>query len=200
MRRLLSGLILGLLLMGAAAAVTADLESYALDLSHLIDPKKLATLSERGANPRVQKYVAWLAEAKQARLSPEKVAVRAVTLVGLKGRAASLTVEAMVRNLDIAERLGCLDKAGIEEMRHGEAPTVRRGPYKGDRLSVDHIIPDAITPELDRVIANLELLPLRMNEGKNDKVGSRQVDLARRLRKAGLLSAKGLKAVERAAK
>ncbi len=37
-----------------------------------------------------------------------------------------------------------------------------------------------------------------MNESKNDKVGARQTDLARKFNKAGLLSEKGLKAVESA--
>ena len=102
-----------------------------------------------------------------------------------------------MRNLDIAEKLGCLDAESMAEMRKGKAPTVRRGPYKGDQLSVDHIIPRAVCPELDNVIANLELMPLRMNESKNDRVGARQVDLTRKFNKAGLLSDKGLDAVVR---
>jgi hypothetical protein len=72
---------------------------------------------------------------------------------------------------------------------------VRKGPYKGDELSVDHIIPRAVVPELDNVIANLELMPLRVNERKNDKIGERQRDLAKKLHKAGLLSTKGRQAV-----
>jgi hypothetical protein len=43
-------------------------------------------------------------------------------------------------------------------------------------------------------------MPLRMNESKNDPVGARQVDLARKFNKAALLSDKGLKAVESAAR
>ncbi len=64
--------------------------------------------------------------------------------------------------------------------------------------SVDHIIPRTVVPELDNVIANLELLPLRLNERKNAKVGVRQLDLGRKLYKAGLLSGDGLRALERA--
>jgi hypothetical protein len=60
------------------------------------------------------------------------------------------------------------------------------GPYAGDQLSVDHIIPFAVGPELDKVIANLELMPLRMNQGKASKMGQRQLDLMRRLQAAGL--------------
>jgi hypothetical protein len=41
------------------------------------------------------------------------------------------------------------------------------------------------------VIANIELMPLRMNESKNDKIGPRQLALAKKLHSAGLLSAEG---------
>ena len=46
--------------------------------------------------------------------------------------AADLTKAAQLRNLDIAEKLGCLDEAGLAEMRKGKSPTVRKGPYNGD--------------------------------------------------------------------
>src|SRR5437879_187191 len=92
---------------------------------------------------------------------------------------------------------GLLDKAVLAEMRRGRAATVRRGPYKGDQLSVDHIIPRAVVPELDNVIANLELMPLRMNESKNAKIGQRQQDLAKKLYKARLLGEQGYQTVHR---
>lgn len=178
-----------------SAASAADTDSHAKRVAPLIDPAKLATLKERGANPRVQKYVAQLAEARRAGIEASNVASRAATLAGMKGEAAKLTSEAMLRNLTIAERLGCLDKAGLRDMRRGHSPTIRRGPYKGDQLSVDHIIPRAVAPELDKVIANLELMPLRMNEGKRDRIGDRQRSLAKQLHEAGLLSEKGFRAV-----
>ena len=191
-------LLLGwILLGGAATGLAADSERFAVNVSSLVDPAKLATLGARGANAHVEKYVALLAEAQAAGVAPKKAAARAVALVGMQGKAGKLTAEAMVRNLAIAERLGCLDPDGLREMHKGEAPTVHRGPYRGEKLSVDHIIPRAVVPELDNVIANLELMPLRMNEGKNARIGARQVDLARKLHKAGLLSSEGLKAVER---
>ncbi len=52
-------------------------------------------------------------------------------------------------------------------------------------MSVDHIIPFAVAPQLDKVIANLELMPLRLNMGKRDKMGQRQKDLLQKLRHAG---------------
>ena len=53
-----------------------------------------------------------------------------------------------------------------------------------------------MVPELDNVIANLEMLPLRVNESKNAKIGQRQKVLAKKLHEAGLLSGKGWKAVQ----
>lgn len=50
----------------------------------------------------------------------------------------------------------------------------------------------------DCVIANLDLLPLRLNESKNSKIGDRQRSLAVKPHEAGLLSTEGLKDVEQA--
>ena len=63
--------------------------------------------------------------------------------------------------------------------------------------SVDHIIPRAVAPELDNVIANMELLPLKLNGSKNDKIGDRQRDMAKKFYQAGLLSKQGLESVLR---
>lgn len=45
----------------------------------------------------------------------------------------------------------------------------------------------SVAPSLDKVIANLELMPLRLNIGKRDRLGERQQALWKRLRSAGLL-------------
>jgi hypothetical protein len=44
-----------------------------------------------------------------------------------------------------------------------------------------------VVSQFDNVIADLELLPRRMNESKKDKMGARQRALSRELRQAGLL-------------
>jgi len=169
-------------------------------ISELINPTKLATLGERGANPRVQKCVYWLATARQAKQDPAKNLDTAIARTGYtNATAARLTRDALLRNLDIAGKLGCLDADGLAEMRHGKAPTIRKGPYRGDQLSVDHIIPRAVCPELDNVIANLELMPMRMNSAKRDHVGERQVTLAKKLYPAGLITPAGLRQVQNAA-
>lgn len=184
------------LMLATLSGGAEDIETYAQRIAPLIDPVKLATLKERGANPRVQKYVVALAEARLAGLNPDEVAAQAVKLAGYTGDAATLTVEAMTRNLTIATRLGSLTAWGRERMRRGNAAKVENGPYNRQVLTVDHIIPRAVAPELDNVIANLELMPSGMNAAKGAKIGDRQRSLARKLHAAGLLSAEGLKIIE----
>jgi hypothetical protein len=190
-QRLWSLLAVGLLAVTVAAGATT-VEKQASKLAPLIDPVKLATLRERGANPRIQKAVAILADAEAAKLNPHAVCALATKNVKMQEMAAALTKAALLRNLDIARKLGCLTADGLADMRRGKSPTVMKGPYKGDKLSVDHIIPFSVCPELDRVIANLELMPLRMNLQKKDKVGDRQRDMAKKFHQAGLLSKAGL--------
>ena len=187
------GVILALLI-SAVCAWGGVVEDYAAKVAPLIDPAKLATLGRRGANPRLQKAVYWLATGRADQADPAKVVDVALHSLGVKNNSgAEMTKASLLRNLAIAERLGCLDKEGLAEMRKGHAATVRRDPYCGDQLSVDHIIPRAVVPELDNVIANLELMPLRANERKGAKVGQRQRDLAGKLNKAGLLNDAGMK-------
>lgn len=168
---------------------------YAQQIASLIDPAKLGTLRTRAANPRIQKVVYWLVVARNEGQKPSDVVARAVALARYTGGAAKLTEEALLRNLVIAERLGCTNEAGLADMRRGKSPTIMKGPYAGDELSVDHIIPRAIVPELDNVIANLELMPLRVNRRKSSIIGDRQRDVAKKLFQGGLLSRRGYDAV-----
>ena len=162
----------------------------------LIDPAKLATLGDRGANTRIQKVTAILWQAKVNGRDPAKVAEKAVELIGWAGtEKGRVTSAAMVRNVTIMERLGSTTPEDLEDMRRGRAATVRKGPYIGEVLSVDHIIPRSVAPELDNVIANLELMPLSVNQRKGNKIGDRQVSLAKALRDAGLLQNAGFQSV-----
>jgi hypothetical protein len=159
-------------------------------LVSLCDPAKIATLtSERGANPRVRKIVYWLEIARREGRDAKAEMEAVMTQLGWGGTAkGELTTSAMVRNLTIAERLGCLDSEGMESLRRGSSPTVKFGPYSGEKLTVDHIIPRAVSPSLDLVLANLELMPQSLNLRKGAKIGQRQVDLANKLLQAGMIS------------
>lgn len=193
-RRRFLALLLALL---AFAASTFAASPAVEAIASLADPVKLATLGERGANPRVQKITYWLVAARSDGENPEAVIDTAFARFGWKGTAkGELTKAAMIRNVSIAEKLGCLDAAGLADMRRGQSPTIRNGPYAGDQLSVDHIIPRALVPELDNVLANLELMPLRMNQRKGKAIGARQLDTARKFVEVGLMSAEAVARVK----
>lgn len=149
----------------ASAASKAD--TFTGKLVPLIHPAKLATLKTRGANPRIQKAVAIIEEANLAGCSIAVVVSNAVARAGYTNTLATLTRESLSRNHTIAGRLGVLTRAGLADMRLGKSPTIARGPYAGDELSVDHIVPRAVAPELDNVIANLGITaapPQRIEE------------------------------------
>jgi hypothetical protein len=191
--------VISLAILGWLVAVVPAAADPAVVISQLIQPTKLATLGKRGANPRIQKCVYWLATARETDQNPTNLLERALLYAGYTNvPAARLTRDALLRNLDIAEKLGCLDADGLSEMRKGKSPTIRKGPYRGDQLSVDHIIPRAVCPELDNVIANLELMPMRMNSSKRDSVGERQLALAGDFHRAGLLATTGMRKVQSA--
>lgn len=178
----------------------ATRDDPATRIASLIDPAKLATLTRRGAIPRVQKITYHLEIARRKNVEAGAIIDQALRQAGItNSHMASLTRDTLLRNLTIAERLGCLTPEGLDEMRQGKSPTITTGPYIGDQLSVDHIVPLDVAPELDHVLANLELMPKRMNSSKRNKVGVRQIDFARKFHDAGLLSARGYRAVLAAA-
>lgn len=178
-----------LCVIAVARASAGTVEEYAERIAPLIDPSKLAAIREKAANPRVQKYTVWLEMARRDGVNPTNVVDAALMAVGMTNKlAADVTKTVMLRNLKIATELGCFDDEGLDDMRRGQSPTIRRGPYKGQELTVDHIIPYSVAPELGNVIANLELLPWELNAKKGTKFGQRQREMLRKLFAAGLLS------------
>jgi hypothetical protein len=167
-------------------------------LSPLISPAKIDTLTaERAANPRLRKIAYWLETARRHGQDAAAVIDQAQRGAGYAGTArAEVEKAALLRNLTILERLGCLTDDGMTKLRKGNAPTITRGPYAGDIVEVDHIIPRAVVPELDCKLYNLEFMPSRMNREKSAKIGQRQIALARKWAERKLLSRQGLQAVE----
>jgi hypothetical protein len=163
-------------------------------LASLTDPVKLDSLKgERAGNPRLRKICYWLHEAAD----PAEAIKRAQMLNGSYGSPRGQeTATAMLRNVDILERLGCFTEEGLAKLRRGNAPTIMKGPYAGELAEVDHIIPRSVCPELDNKLFNLEFMPETLNRRKSDKVGDRQRQLARKWHRLGLLSDDGLEAVE----
>ena len=153
------------------------------------DPAKLATLGERGANPRLKRIMYYLALARAGGADPGNVIDEAQRQNGsLDTPRAALVKTGLLRNLKICDGLGLLTPENLAGLRRGAAPTVTRGPYAGQTAEVDHIVPLAQARGIGNELANLEMLPASLNRAKSDKVGERQLALAGRFHGAGLLS------------
>ena len=179
------------------SGVTQATSRFQAILAPLIDPAKLDTLKgKRAATPRLRKTCYLLEMAKRDGHDLGTVIDQAHALTAPhRPERLKAQKDSLIRNLTIVERLGCLDDEGMAKLRKGNAPTITRGPYAGEIVTGDHIIPRSVTPELDNTLFNLEFMPLTLNQRKRAKVGQRQIDLAKRWHKAGLLNDEGLKAV-----
>lgn len=169
-------------------------------LAPLLDPAKLATLKgDRPANPRLYKVMFWIETGR--RMGGEVSAMIDIAQTGYKdtvgGRADKAAILWSHRKL---ERWGCFTEAGMEKLRRGGSPTITQGEHKGDGVALDHVLPRAIVPELAARFYNLEALPSIVNRNKSATITEREVALARRWHKLGMLSVEGLAAVENAGK
>ncbi|MDB4766042.1 hypothetical protein OAG92_05540 [Akkermansiaceae bacterium] len=174
--------------------VAAD---FANLLAPLIDPAKLDTLKgKRAATPRLRKACYWLQMAHVSGFDAGEIIDQAHAQTGPHDpERTKAQRESLIRNRVILERLGCIDEAGMIKLRKGNAPTITKGPYVGEIVTGDHIIPRSVCPELDNALHNLEMIPLTLNQKKSAKIGQRQIDLAKRWNAYGLLSDAGLKSV-----
>jgi hypothetical protein len=128
-----------------------------------------------------------LNDARARGLEPAAVIIDAQQLnLSSRQRRAPLVGAALLRNLDIAEKLGCLTPENLARLRHGTSPVINRGPYAGELAEVDHIVPIAVEPALGKEIANLELMPRTLNRRKGATMGARQRDYLEKFRSSDL--------------
>ena len=187
-------------LIGGALWMRSRSDPAVVALAALTNPEKLATLrSKRAANPRVLKCVYWLQHAKSAGRTPEEVIVKAQAMTEQNQLHARLVRASLLRNLDIAKKLGCLTPENLERLKRGSAPMITRGPYAGEHAEVDHIVPVSHAPELDNELANLEIMPASLNRRKGAKIGARQLDYLNRFVEADLISKEVGERIRRAA-
>jgi 5-methylcytosine-specific restriction endonuclease McrA len=168
-------------------------------IASLSDPARLQTLGERAANPRLNKIIYWLDSVRRRGWSPGFVIDLAQRLNGTDGRRSTLVKDSLRRNLKIADELGLLAPENLKRLRFGQSAVVTRGPYAGEAVEIDHIVPYSLAPEAGNELANLEMLPRPLNRQKSDKVGERQFAHAQKLHDAGLLKKDSLERVRSAA-
>ena len=172
----------------------------AFAISNLSDPAKLQTLGERGANSRLNKIVYWLDVARHRGFSPDTTIGWAQALNGTRDPRASLVKTELARNMKIADELGLLTSENLDRLRRGHAAIITSGPYSGETVEIDHIVPFSLAPECGNELANLEMLPKTLNRKKSNHVGERQISHAEKLFDAGLLKKESLEKVRHHAK
>ena len=156
-------------------------------LASLTDPDKLATLGERGANARMNKIVFYLHEVRAKGVAPETAIRWAQSLNGTKEPRALLVKESLLNNLKTADELLLFTPGNRERLRRGNAAKVARGPYNGETIEIDHIVPISLAPEAGNELANLEMVPQSVNRKKSNYITTRQLTHAKKLFDAGLL-------------
>lgn len=75
---------------------------------------------------------------------------------------------------------------------------IMNGEHAGDSIALDHVLPRSLVPELAARFYNLEAIPSRQNLAKSAKIEKRELELARRWQREGLLSKDGRLAIEAA--
>lgn len=194
--------LLLLLTMGVRAEETIDESTPAKAIASLTDPKKLATLKgERASNPRLQKCLYWIEvdQRTEGGLRFYGLINRSLELNGEKDTPyGNAIMGSLYGNFLEANKMGLFTSEGMNELRQGKSATITKGEYAGQEATADNYIPRSVCPELDNQIFNLRLLPSKLKSSKGDKVGKKQMNYAKELNEAGLLSAEGLEAVRKA--
>ncbi len=167
-------------------------------LAPLLDPAKVATLrGDRPANHRLYKALYWLETARVGGGNVGKVISIAQAVDGYSGTpAAKADKRAIISNRKKLQNLGCLTPVGMAKLRKGGSPTITKGPHVGSAIALDHILPRSVVPELAARYFNLEAIDAPDNLAKSNKIGKRELKVARKWNREGLLSDQGLMAVE----
>src|SRR4029079_13914128 len=92
-----------------------------LAIAQLSDPARLATLGERGANPRLNKIVYWLHAADHNGMPPGTAVQLAQIINWTSQPRAALVKASLLRNWKIAEELGLFTPENLDRLRHGKA-------------------------------------------------------------------------------
>ncbi len=167
-------------------------------IEELCDPAELARLGPRGANPRVNEIIYWLHQAELDGDNPTNILSKALQQGGITEERAALVQTAMLINLRNARGLGVLTDANgnLDKLSRGRSAVITRGPYSNQLTEVDHVVPLSLAPEAGNELANLEIMAAGVNRKKGNRVTSKHVGHAEKLRAANLLSQESLERVK----
>lgn len=146
------------------AAITADLESITSDSSFF------QQFYAEDARKSLVRAIGLLAEANSLGLPPDTAISRGLGIKPKFLASETMHVEPPARekiirsclrtNYENFLKLGYKpDFHTLELMKHGELPPIPDGPQSGRKPVISTLISAAISPGMDKVIANLELRP-----------------------------------------
>ena len=170
-------------------------------LAPLLDPVKVATLKgDRPVNTRLYKVLYWLETARLQGGDVSVVVDTAQIAAGYAGtKCAAADKKAILWNHRKLKDFGCFSPESMATLRRGGSPSISKGAARGTQVALDHVLPRAVVPELAARFYNLEAIPARENQMKGANVGKRELQLAERWNRDGLLSEEGLKSIIEAA-
>ena len=171
-----------------AKRFTNDIERAVFAISALTDRAKLATLKgDRPENTRLCKVMYHLRKADDAGMAPEQTLEEALRKSYADAPVhRSLVRDQILRCYTRLRHFKCFDSTVIDGMRRGRSPYIQKGPFKGEQLWVEHIVPKARAPELARNFANLGFNRKTVNHAKSDRITPKEIAFAARLTGAGL--------------
>ncbi|MEO5715058.1 MAG: hypothetical protein ABIT37_16385 [Luteolibacter sp.] len=175
------------------SAIVAELKSIASDSSFF------QQFYAADAQKSLVKAIALMAEANQLGLSPDKSIDGGLgierkyftTDEEMKEPSAhdKIIRSSLRSNYENFGKLGyTADFHTLQGMKTGELPAIPSGPQSGQKPEIGTIIDPALSPGMERVIANLELRPARPENAKpSDVEVAAAKQLARDLYEAGII-------------
>ena len=122
--------------------------------------------------------------ARRAGGKPPEVIAAAQKAAGYLGSlGAKVDKDAILWSWKKLDDYGCFNAQGMAELRKGGSPAIAKGDHAGDGIALDHMLPRAVVPELAARFYNLEAIPAKANLQKSNKIGQRELELARKWRK-----------------
>lgn len=110
-----------------------------------------------------------------------------------------LNLKRFLSNLELGIAYGIYEgEDNLKALAYGRAPTITKGEFKGQRIDVEHIVPKAIAPDLDNILANLMWLPASLNQSKSDTITDEAMQMAEIFVEQGILPRDQFLAVKRA--
>ncbi len=174
------------------SAIIAELKSITSDSSFF------QQFYAADAQKSLIRAVALMAEANQLGLSPDQsidggLGIERKYFTTDEDRKEPPVRDIIIRNslrtnYENFRKLGYTpDFHTLQGMKNGELPPIPSGPEAGNRPEIGTIIDPALSPGMERVIANLEIRPVKKDSTKSDVEVAAAKELARELAEAKII-------------